>query len=207
MATLLGDAEGPAHTDWSVKGREGLSKKYLYAAKWIDFVKNAPRRIIETARGADREGDRSIAAGWFPDVEAGNTSARRVAREIGSEDETPPPPPPPPPPSKPRVRMSEIDGGFSLTLTEHGHNLAAVRCICAYNIRKGDPFGKWMLDDFDIKKMSVEVMGGSVAAREDNFVEVNISDPTNFLLYVRGFDVNRDVATTIHFAENGEAAE
>lgn len=206
MATLLGDAEGPAHTDWSVKGREELSKKYLYAAKWIEFVKNAPKRIIETARGADREGDRSIAAGWFPDVTAGNTPARRVVKEVGSEDQTPPPPPPPPI-SKPKVRMSEVDGGFSLTLTEHGQSLVAIRCICAYNIRKGDPFSKWTLDDFNIKKMPVEVTGGLVVMAEDNFVEVNISDPTKFLLYVRGFDVNRDVATTIHFAENSEVVE
>lgn len=125
---------------------------------------------------------------------------------MGSEDETPPPSPPPPI-SKPKVRMSEVDGGFSLTLTEHGQSLVAIRCICAYNIRKGDPFSKWTLDDFNIKKMPVQVTGGSVVTVEDNFVEVSISDPAKFLLNIRGFDVNRDVATTIHFAENSEVAE
>ena len=206
IATLLGDAEGPAHTDWSVKGREGLTKKYLYVAKWIDFVKHAPKRIIETARGADREGDKFIAAGWFPDIAAANRPNNARVEDEGSGDETPPPPPPPPP-SKPKVRMAKVDGGFSLTLTEHGHHLIAVRCICAYNTRKGNPFGKWTLDDFDIRKLPIEVTGGEVTALENNLIDVKISDPKEFVLHVRGFDTNRDVATTIRIADQSESAE
>ena len=170
LATLLGDAEGPAHTDWS-KDSEKLGRKYLYEAKWIDFVKKAPRKIIETARGADREGDRSIAARWFPDVTAGNSPVTgRGTNNAG--DTTDPPPPPPPPPSKPKVRMSEIDGGFSLTLTEHGQHLTGVRCISAYDTRKGDPFRKWTIDDFDVKKLSIELIGGLVNAKQNNSIDV-----------------------------------
>ena len=205
LATLLGDAEGPAHTDWS-KDSEKLGRKYLYEAKWIDFVKKAPSKIIETARGADREGDRSIAAGWFPDVTAGNTPVTgRGTNNAG--DTTDPPPPPPPPPPKPKVRMSEIDGGFSLTLTEHGQHLSGSRCISAYDTRKGDPFRKWTIDDFDVKKLSIELTGGLVTAKQNNSIDVKILDPTEFIMHVRGFDVNRDVATTIHIAEDSEAAE
>jgi hypothetical protein len=205
LATLLGDAEGPAHTDWS-KDSEKLGRKYLYEAKWIEFVKKAPRKIIETARGADREGDRSIAAGWFPDVTAGNTPV--TGRGIKNTGETTdPPPPPPPPPSKPKVRMSEIDGGFSLTLTEHGQHLTGIRCISAYDTRKGDPFRKWTLDDFDVKKLNIELAGGTVTEKQNNSIDVKILDPKEFFMHVRGFDVNRDVATTIRFEENSEAAE
>lgn len=205
LATLLGDAEGPAHTDWS-KDSEKLGRKYLYEAKWIDFVKKAPRKIIETARGADREGDRSIAAGWFPDVTAGNTpETGRGIKNAGDTSDLPPPPPPPP--SKPKVRMSQIEGGFSLTLTEHGQHLTGIRCICAYDTRKGDPFRKWTIDDFDVKKLIIELSGGSVTAKQNNLIDVEILDPKEFNLLVRGFDVNRDVATTIRFADDAQAAE
>jgi hypothetical protein len=206
IATLLGDAEGPAHTDWSVKGREGLTKKYQYVAKWIDFVKQSPKRIIETARGADRDGDKFIAAGWFPDIGTEGRPVNARVEDEGSGDETPPTPPFPPP-SKQKVSMSKVDGGFSLTLTEHGLGLVAIKCICAYNTRKGDPFAKWTLDDFDIKKMPIEVVGGTLTALENNSVEVAISDPEVFALHIRGFDMNRDIATTIRIAEQNEAAE
>lgn len=206
IATLLGDAEGPAHTDWSVKGREGLTRKYLYVAKWIDFVKHSPKRIIETARGADREGDKFIAAGWFPDITAAISPIKARIEDEGSGDETPPTPLTPPP-SKQKVRMSKVEGGFSLHLTEHGQQLVAIRCICAYNTRKGDPFAKWTLDDFNIQRMSIEVMGGTLEGLENNSIEVKVSDPENFVLHVRGFDMNRDIATTIRIAEKGVVTE
>jgi hypothetical protein len=94
-----------------------------------------------------------------------------------------------------------------LTLTEYGQHLTGIRCISAYDTRKGDPFRKWTIDDFDVKKLGIELTGGSVTAKQNNVIDVEIFDPTNFILHVRGFDVNRDVATTIRFANDAQVAE
>jgi hypothetical protein len=196
MATLLGDAEGPAHTDWA---KERLGKKYLYSAKWIDFVRRAPTRIIETARGADREGDRTIAAGWFPDYESGRTPS--TGPVTGKKPGTQNPPLPPLPPSKPKVKTSRLVDGFSVTLTEYGHGVTAIECKCAYDVRKGDPFRKWTTDDFDLKKIPIEVTGGSITNREGNLAVVAVEDPNTFIMHVRGFDTNRDISTSIRTAQ------
>jgi hypothetical protein len=196
MATLLGDAEGPAHTDWA---KERLGKKYLYSAKWIDFVRRAPARIIETARGADREGDRTIAAGWFPDSNAGRTPS--TGPVTGKKPGVQIPPVPPLPPSKPKVKTSKLVDGFSVKLTEHGRRVTAIECKCAYDVRKGDPFRKWTIDDFDLKKIPVEVTGGSIANQDGNLLVITIDDPENFVMHVRGFDTNRDISTSIRTAQ------
>jgi hypothetical protein len=199
LATLLGDSEGPAHTDWSKSG-EKLGKKYKYAAKWIDFVKRTPQRIIETARGSDREGDRSIAAGWFPDVQAGRTPATGIVQGESSDENTTKPIVDIPEPIKRKVRTSELVDGFSVTLTEHGKDVKAIECVCAYEIRKGNPFSKWTKDDFNLKKMPVELTGGLLTKRDGNIVVVEITDPSIFIMNIRGFDTNRDVTVSTRVA-------
>ena len=199
LASLLGDSEGPAHTDWSRSG-EKLGKKYKYAAKWIDFVKKAPQRIIETSRGSDREGDRSIAAGWFPDIESGHSPVTGQVPGATTEENTTKPVIEIPELVKRRVRTTELVDGFSVTLTEHGSDVAAIECECAYDVRKGNPFSKWTKDDFDLKKMPIEVSGGTLTERDGNVVVVEISDPSVFTLSVRGFDINRDVTVSTRVA-------
>lgn len=199
LATLLGDSEGPAHTDWSKSG-EKLGKKYKYAAKWIDFVKKTPRRIIETARGSDREGDRSIAAGWFPDIEAGRTPSTGTIPGQSDDENITRPHTDFPEPKKRKVLTSELADGFSVTLTEHGTDVTAIECECAYDVRKGNPFSKWTKDDFNLKKMPIELSGGTFTERDGNVVVVEITDPSTFAMHVRGFDANRDVTISTRVA-------
>jgi len=199
MATLLGDAEGPAHTSWD-SGSEKLGKKYKYTAKWIEFVKNAPRKIIESARGADREGDRIIAAGWFPDVAAGRTPLTGAVTGPKTGEDPSHRPIPLLPQSRPKVRTLALVDGFSISLTEEGYDVTAIECKCAYDTRKGNAFRKWTPDDFNLKKMPLEVIGGSLTKREGNVLVVQIENPAIFVMHVRGFDLNRDVSTTTRVA-------
>jgi hypothetical protein len=73
LATLLGDAETPAHTHWS-KDTQNFKGKYTHGSAVLEFVKTAPRFVAETLAELPASGT-SVARRVLPLPEAGPARA------------------------------------------------------------------------------------------------------------------------------------
>ena len=116
LATLLGDSEGPAHTEWQASSRN-FKDKYIYGGKAIEFVSNFPYRA-SPPRPRDLKGVGS------------NVASRRVSRQRPgaqrqfarnrnrNQDHDLPPDIPKPDPSPARFRIAEIAAGFTISSVE-----------------------------------------------------------------------------------------
>src|SRR5262249_9812438 len=65
LAELLGDAETPAHTQWSHQ-TQNFRGKYEHGKQCLDYVRSAPRQLAELLSEARREKDRFALADFFP---------------------------------------------------------------------------------------------------------------------------------------------
>ena len=201
LAGLLGDAEGPAHTDWD-KGRDKFKAKYDYGAKWIDFVKRSPKKILDRARGSDKEGNLSIAADWFPAPTSGTSSTLNGAGPDGKEATGDVGPIPPKKPRK--LDINQLVGGFKVVLTEHGKDadVRAVEISAAYATQRGNAFKRWNPLDFNFKDLEITIEGAHERTRSGNTLTVEITDSENFLVQIKGFpDYKRDIQVDYRVAE------
>jgi hypothetical protein len=189
ISGLLGDAEGPAHVEWS-QNTEVFKGKYTYGPSWLSWVKAAPFRVLEHLRGNSSEPDNGIAAEFFPMPEKGRGGK-----------ETPPKPPKPPRPSSLKLRalIRAIAGGVSISFEKGSKPVAAVDVVLAYDVVKGSPFKKWLSGDFDLTgtsgstKPTFSCQGGSCEVLDGQTLRAQVTDQDNFRLDVTGFDANRDV--------------
>lgn len=191
IAEMLTNAEGPAHTEWQ-PNRDKFKGKYQRGDVWLRFCKNAPRKIVELARGSNEENDFQALADIFPDPEIQaiptNTpspksrgSAGRSTGEVVVEQEGEIP-----------VRINAVSGGFTL----HLGNDTKVRNIqveMAYARLRGSTFSKWNSSDFAAGALDVVIVGGDIISLSKNRIIVGVKNPKKFKLQVRGFDENRDL--------------
>src|SRR5262249_15652036 len=64
LATLLGDSENPAHTQWQKDG-SNYKGKYTYPAENLSFVINSVSEVIRFITEADKEADKTILVDMF----------------------------------------------------------------------------------------------------------------------------------------------
>jgi hypothetical protein len=191
IANLLGDAEGPAHTNWSDK-TDRFKGSYRYGPYWLSFIRQAPSRLLDLVRGTDDDEDRSLGAQFFS-VPA-DTEEQGKTNKSDKPGDTSKPKPGPSSASMPRIRISKRkSGGFTVRLTDAGMNLTRVDVTAAYDRSRGNPFTKWQPEDFDLNDLDVEVFGGDLIEKAGNHLAALIVDPAEFTLRVDGFDINRDV--------------
>jgi hypothetical protein len=195
LARMVGDAEGPAHTNWTAQ-TEKFSGKYRYGQQWLTFIKRAPAEILRIVRGEDEEADPTLMAHFFPVpmADVGPKIPEGPKSDPGAGGTRTPPEPPAPRPR--RLRVDRIAGGFSAHLTDHGRRrVQRIRIAAAYDRRRGNAFKRWRPEDFDLSAPSfnVDVEGGTVEQRSGNRLTVAVDDSENFSLHVRGFDQNRDL--------------
>jgi hypothetical protein len=195
LARMVGDAEGPAHTNWSARTHK-FTGKYAYGQNWLTLIKRAPAEILRIIRAADEDADRRVMARFFPAPPA--TPTPPVVGGLEEEDgprPSPTPDPDPPDPRPRRIRISRVSSGFSLHLTGHGDPVRRLRIRTAYDRRRGSAFKNWKPDDFDLSgpPIEVQITGGIVAYPAGNQLLVQVEDTGSFSLNVRGFDENRDL--------------
>jgi hypothetical protein len=199
LARMVGDAEGPAHTNWSPRTQK-FSGKYRYGMNWLSLIKRAPGEILRIVRQEDEEEDPRVLARFFPlpTPEPGPAEPGAPEPESGPGP-TPERPEPPPPPSPPAFRIGRIDGGFSVHLTDHGHDTGTMRVRVAYDRRRGSAFKHWRAEDFTLsdEPIHVELTGAHVLTATANQLVVAVDVAENFSLRVRGFDINRDLRVDV----------
>lgn len=198
LTRMVGDAEGPAHTNWTARTKK-FSGKYAYGRNWLSLVKKAPAEILRIIRAEDEEADRRLMAQFFP-APPDEPTPPVPGGEDDDEDEPGPGPGPDPDPDpdnrRPRrLRVSRVAGGFSVHLTGQGDPVERLRVRVAYDRRRGSAFKNWRPEDFELSgsPIQVEVAGATVTYPAGNQMLLDVDDRDDFSVHVRGFDENRDL--------------
>jgi hypothetical protein len=194
LATFLGDAENPAHTDW----QSTLAKQYSYNAATIKYVTESFGFILGHIREANETPDPLATIDLFYDTDDREDSPKvKPKKKVGKNttiDDKPKPPPP-----KPKWhRLERIEGGFSLR-PGPGPKPAACRIEMAYDTARGNPFEKYDLNDFALERrgdLVVESEGMYLHDYSRNVIVADLGDEP-FVLSVTGFDPHRDVVVNV----------
>jgi len=195
ICEFLGDCETPAHTNWNER-TEGFKEKYWNGARILRFVKKSLNQIVsildEPPRGRQIDFLKEIFS-----IPIASEEREEKPREVI-------PPPPPPPPQEPLFDISQISGGFTVTLNPKRTNVQfPFRAILkvAYDIRRGNPFAQYEPFDFDLGGGSITLNSRdcNIMRRQCNVLEIEVTGQ-NFRLEVRGFDRTRDLVVNIREA-------
>lgn len=88
---MLGDAETPAHTQWSHQ-TQNFRDRYQHGKFCLDFVRSAPRQIAEILSDTKSKRDRLALADFFPrppDDDGLDTTQERPRKDEGHKTEQP----------------------------------------------------------------------------------------------------------------------
>lgn len=198
LSSFLGNAEGPAHITWSQETK-AFKGKYKYGPTWLNFIKASPVRLLEKLRGDDAESDTGIAEEYFP--MPGGSHGRGGSGGGGGGGK---PGPPPLPKKKPIAHINKIQGGFSITVDPEISNPPQLKIRVAFDVRRGNPFAKWMPEDFTFdasSDLAISAQGCQVSGL-GNLLEVTDIDNSQFQLHVTGFDPKRDLHLDVEEVES-----
>lgn len=216
LATLLGDSENPAHTEWE-KNAVKFKGKYKWGAKTIDFVRFSASKLINLLSGDEKEEDYHLLSDIFyldskeseDDVPRSRLVKKRKSK--GSEEpqglkEIPQ--------AKPKTyRLSSLKGGFSLKGPEQPFDEPRrYRVKIAYDYlgaTKSRALKKYHINDFSIKEGRnveyPEVSGVTEISYFENEI-IFLAESNQFELNIRGFDLNRDLIVDVR-SEEGNVYE
>lgn len=197
LATLLGDAEGPAHTEWHSKSRN-FDGKYVFGPMMINFVSAFAGQLYRRIYNSSRQLDRTLLDDLF--------HRERVSPEkpIKPNKSTTPKPkgeegdpgmPPVPPPQGRGFRINGAVDGFVLQSEGAGLPIGKrIRIRAAYETSKGNPFGAYRASDFVLGDSRTQVVceGCRIESLDKNIVVIAVDAPA-FSVRASGFDTNRDL--------------
>lgn len=189
VASLLGDAENPAHTSWNATA-EKLTKRWKGGDAVVKAVRHAPRQLQQLIGGRIEQKDPDALVDFFSLIdENAEPKARRRRRSVRPRPEI-----------EPRQKSLVIrgrEGGFSVVAGPGAQKWAypcQIRIRCAYDIVGSDPFKRWSSFDFSLDKdeIAIELSSAEIALRKGNILRLNLTSP-DFSLEASGFDINRDL--------------
>jgi len=195
LATLLGDAENPSHTEW-LSASAHFGEKYTYGRSYLDFVTRSVHEFVRLLTAGDRKGNPLLLLNLFSlpsDDETGiSKPGAKKKNSNGTSDDHPKPPPPLPK----KFRVERVKGGFSI-LKGDGELVLPMKLIvrAAYDVRRGNALGKYKPADFSLVRPPVYVESQTgVKLQEDgpNRLTVEVTQQ-DFQLALGGFDSRRDL--------------
>lgn len=206
LSTFLGDAENPAHSDWSERN-DRIRNLYDQGASTLRYVKNAIDRLASllTAPPAGRAPD--LLAGIFSVAIASDAQERGATGGRGSES-TAPAAAPAPKSAEQRMKITPLTGGFTLRGSGNLRDVGATFVAqVAYRTRTGNPFHRYSELDFVIGRDGVELGGEGATVRltDGNRFEILPARP-DFQLALTGFDARRDLVIRVT-RKDDDAAE
>ena len=209
LSTFLGDAENPAHADWSERA-DKLRTSYDHHAGTLRFIKNSSAFIAalltQPPTGRARDFLQEIFSIELVDdqeplgASAPTPARRQVTGEsgeaVGSGEGHPG-----------RMTVFGVAGGFTITGSGDESLLAKpLTAQVAYRVRIGNPFRKHSPFDFNLARgdFSIASEGVRVAHRGVNSIQF-IPTAARFHMTVKGFDTRRDLLVRV--TELNDAAE
>lgn len=207
LGQFLGDAENPSHTQWQ---KDMVRARYTFAPGLIDFVVGSiPGLAAEISRQQARVDTALLLDLFALPAESGPSRKMDEKRQKeGSETD----PPEIDVDRRPRsFRVSREGSGFKVRAGDPDAMVPTLLSVkAAYDVRKGNPFKKYALTDFEFGKGSVEIHNKSceIVHRGNNSALVKINGP-DFEFAVLGFDVSfRDLVVDVRVVtEAGKAAD
>jgi hypothetical protein len=210
LSRFLGDAENPAHSDWSERA-DKIRTQYEQGAWTLRFVKNSASflasLITRPPTGRERDfladlfsvdaGDESLHEGGMapriPIHAAGGSSGEGHGHETSGGGGG-------------GVTIWRIADGFTI----RGAGAAVGRPLhgeVAYRLRSGNPFRKHSPFDFDLLSgdaISVHSSGIRLRVTAPNAFQL-VPTEAKFQLSMKGFDPRRDLVVRV--VDDGDAAE
>ncbi|HXA19297.1 MAG TPA: hypothetical protein VN380_20065 [Thermoanaerobaculia bacterium] len=203
LSTFLGDAENPAHTDWSERA-DKVRTLYDHGPSTLRFVKNSASFLASLLSRAAAGRVRDYLADLFSidvpeeslhdDVMA-PSPVRAAAGEskpgTASTDATP---------ASSGVTIARIEGGFTIKASDPAMVGHPLRGEIAYRVRAGNPFRKHSPFDFDLTSdagITMHADGVRLRPTSVNAFEL-VPSAAKFLVSMRGFDPRRDLVVRLH---------
>ena len=189
LASLLGDAENPAHTGWNASA-EKLTKRWERGDLAVKAVRHAPRQLQQLLGDQIEQKDPDALIDFFSLIdENAEPKARRKRKSVKPVVTITP--------REKALIVRERQGGFSLVAGPGAKGWSypcQVRIRCAYDMIGSDPFKRWSPFDFTLEKdeVTLELREAEIASRKGNIVRLNLQSP-DFELDATGFDMNRDL--------------
>ncbi|MEW6286711.1 MAG: hypothetical protein AB1509_10830 [Chloroflexota bacterium] len=207
LATLLGDSENPAHTQWQ-KDSSNFKNKYPNGKNYIEFVTKIVSNIIAALGAQEKQKDPYLFADIFSlpfdSMEDQPTSPFDVSQRKGDKEtkekklkiktQTKP------------FQISKIQGGFKIIPGPSAIVLPLqLKILTAYDLRKGNPLSKYHPSDFRLDTSPIRykdsLKGVDILEVKNNQMLVQIIDP-DFQLVVQGFDEKRDLFVRVEESQN-----
>ncbi|MCL4528123.1 MAG: hypothetical protein M1282_01775 [Chloroflexi bacterium] len=209
LATLLGDSENPAHTQWQ-KDSSNFRKKYVNGKNYIEFVTRIVSNIVSALAAREKEKDPYLFADIFSlpldamneyDESLLNVHQSKGDKKTGvkrtkiNHQKKP-------------FQISKISGGFKVIPSDLPiEPQTKLKILVAYDLRRGNPLQKYLLSDFELGKPPIKYKdsqrGINVLKVEANQILLEVTD-TDFQLVVNGFDDKRDLFVKVDEAEEGQ---
>jgi hypothetical protein len=200
LSTFLGDAENPAHSDWSERA-DKIRTLYDHGAWTLRFVKNSAAFLTSLlARPAEgRVRDFLADVFWIdtPEESPRPMAPDRIPIRAGGPEAMGE--------GNSGVTIARIAGGFTIK----GEGARTLRAEVAYRVRAGNPFRKHSAFDFDLMSpggISVHAEGATVRPTSVNAVEL-VPAAAKFQISMKGFDPRRDLVVRVVDAADAAEAE
>ncbi|HKO55399.1 MAG TPA: hypothetical protein VJ276_05935, partial [Thermoanaerobaculia bacterium] len=200
LSTFLGDAENPAHSDWSERA-DKIRTLYDHGAWTLRFVKHSAAFLTSLlARPAEgRVRDFLADVFWVeaPEEPPRPATLDRLPIRAGAPEANEE--------ASSGVAITRIAGGFTIK----GEGPRTLRAEVAYRVRAGNPFRKHSPFDFDLLTpggIGVYAEGAAVRPTSTNAVEL-VAGAAKFQISMKGFDPRRDLVVRVVDAADAAEAE
>ena len=194
LADLLGDAEGPAHENWSAN-RDRFKDKYTPKNKSADilvWVRNSARELSRLLKSVDDGQDDYFFGSLFPMPSDGQKGETDGAPKRDPKQGPKQPKPKPIPPANPiDLNISKSSAGFKISKGEKPCIGKTYKIQVAYETRRGNAFTKWIVEDFNLNERKKSEVG-AILNIVNNEIHLQVNDE-NFSVLFDGFDKNRDL--------------
>ncbi|HMG76108.1 MAG TPA: hypothetical protein VK582_21580 [Pyrinomonadaceae bacterium] len=199
LATLLGDSENPAHTQWQ-RDSSNYKGKYVYGPSYIQFVVRSVSEIVQILAEGEDKTDPSLLLDLFSLPAQQPVPTREPEqKEVPTGDEIEKPNIPPH--AAPRFRVQKVKGGFSVTRGAQTATMPPFLDIrVAYDIRRGNPLRKYDPADFALEALTEKSKGVVITGKSGNQMRVTVQQP-DFEVAVSGFDEQRDLFVKVAVVE------
>lgn len=199
LSTFLGDAENPAHSDWSERA-DKLRTQYDHHAATLRFVKNSAAYLASLLSRPPEGRLRNFLQDIFS-IEIGGQEMRIAApapgaggresgQNLGSRGIHG---------AARSMSISRVAEGF--TIKGAGDESLVTRPMfaeLAYRARTGNPFRKHSPFDFDLGRgdIIIDADGAIINRAESNLIEFTPME-AKFQITIKGFDARRDLMVRI----------
>ncbi len=188
VAEFLGDAENPAHTAWNANA-EKLAANWDDQKTSLSSIRRALRDFFDLVYDQKEMKDDDALIDFFSIAE--KTTARKKRKKVRKPTVNVQP-------REAAIRIHSEHGGFRITSAAGAQSWEypkRIRVRMAYDMIGFDPFRRFSLFDFDLRKsgnIGFEVVEGRVEIRTSNTLFFDVTGP-DFCLRAFGFDARRDL--------------